>query len=169
MKDGRGTFHIRPIRAQDRQWVHGLLISHWGSVKIISRGREHSADKLPGFIAALCGRPVGLLTYHIARGACEIVTLDSLREGIGVGSALLHAMVDLARTVKCHRLWLITTNDNTGAIKFYQRRGFSVCAVHHGAVSGARKRKPQIPTHNQEGIPIEHEWELERILEPLTG
>ncbi|MGD8245715.1 MAG: hypothetical protein PVG25_02965 [Anaerolineae bacterium] len=63
------------------------------------------------------------------------------------------------------RIWLITTNDNLAALRFYQRRGFSLVAVHPGAVDQARTLKPEIPAIGHSGIPIRDEIELELPLD----
>jgi ribosomal protein S18 acetylase RimI-like enzyme len=60
--------------------------------------------------------------------SCELVTIDSLDEGSGVGTALVEAVAKAARAAGCCRLWLITTNDNLRALRFYQRRGFELVA-----------------------------------------
>jgi len=62
------------------------------------------------------------------------------------------------------RLWLLTTNDNKHAIDFYRRRGFSLIAIHLGAIKKSRQLKPEIPLQNVSGAAIEDEWEFERIL-----
>src|SRR6266550_3872138 len=62
-------------------------------------------------------RPWGALTYHVDGRECEIVTINSLEEGVGVGSALLTAVRDKAKSLGCRRLWLITTNDNLNALR----------------------------------------------------
>ena len=110
------------------------------------------------------GDKVGLLTYEILDAECEIVTLDSVRPGAGVGSALVQAVNTAARRAGCRRLWLVTTNDNLHALGFYQRRGFAIVAVHRDAVEQARRIKPQIPRVGQRGIPIRDELELEMIV-----
>ncbi|CAM4379288.1 hypothetical protein PAAL109150_23605 [Paenibacillus alkaliterrae] len=40
---------------------------------------------------------------------------------------------------------LLTSNDNIKAIRFYQKRGFDIKAVHQNAITEARKIKPSIP------------------------
>ena len=62
------------------------------------------------------------------------------------------------------RLWLITTNDNTSALRFYQRRGWDLVTVHRDAVDESRRLKPQIPQTGDDDIPIKHELELELVL-----
>ena len=59
----------------------------------------------------------------------------------------------------------MTTNDNTDALRFYQRRGFRIRAVRSGAVDDARRRlKPGIPAIGDHGIPLSDEIELERAV-----
>jgi ribosomal protein S18 acetylase RimI-like enzyme len=69
-----------------------------------------------------------------------------------------------ARESGCRRLWLVTTNDNTPALRFYQRRDFDLVAIHRNAVQEARMLKPQIPDVGLDGIRIRHEIEMEYAL-----
>lgn len=109
---------IRLLTPADRQWVAHRIAESWGAETVVVHRRPiggtvfHPAE-LPGFVAEVGEEIVGLLTYHIEGQECEIVTLDSWREGLGVGSALIEAMTQAARQAGCRRLWLITTNDNT--------------------------------------------------------
>ena len=84
-----------------------------------------------------------------------------MRPGRGIGSTLLEGVANEARRRGCRRLWLITTNDNLNAIRFYQRRGLRLVAVHAGAVDDARRLKPSIPLVGEDGIPIRDELEFE--------
>lgn len=155
---------LRPLQDDDRVWAARFIRERWGSQYVVSRGRVHTADTLPGLAALRDGEPVGLLTYHVHEAACEIVTIDSRYEGQGIGSMLLRSMSAVARTHGCKRLWLVTTNDNTTALRFYQKRGFRLCALHVNAVEIARTLKPQIPLTGLDGITIRDELELEIIL-----
>ena len=89
---------------------------------------------------------------------------SGLEPGIGVGGQLLRSLEGLARAAGCERLWLVTTNDNQSAIEFYTRRDFILVAVHKGSLERARLLKPEIPMHGMSGIPMEDEWEFERLL-----
>ena len=91
--------------------------------------------------------------------------MDSLEAGIGVGTQLIEAAKHAAASAGSERLWLITTNDNTDALRFFQTRGFSLVAVHRNAVTEARKMKPEIPLYGLNSIPIRDEIELEIILD----
>jgi len=155
---------IVPITTTHRAWVRQTLSEHWGSPQLVSRGKVHAGDRLPGFIALRQGQAAGLATYHLAGQQCEIVSLDSLAPGLGIGSALIEAVKALAQGTGCRRLWLVTTNDNLPAIRFYQKRGFHLVAVHPDAVQISRTLKPCIPETGLEGIPIRDELEFEIIL-----
>ena len=74
-------------------------------------------------------------------------------------------MEALGRERKWTRLRLFTTNDNTGALHLFQRRGWDLVALHRGAVERDRQLKPEIPALGLDGIPIHHLLELEYRLE----
>ena len=155
-------FTIEPVTDDDRAWVTDLLREHWGSPAVVTRGVVHRADQLPGFIAWRETERCGLATYRIEDDAVELVTLNSLVEGIGVGTKLVDAVAAVAREHGCTRLWLITTNDNLPAQDFYAHRGFVVAAVHRDAIAASRRLKPEIPLVGIGGAPIRDEIEMER-------
>lgn len=157
-------FLIRPINPSDRPWILNLIEKRWGTNRVVTRGKIHEIKQLPGFIAHNSSDRLGLLTYLISNGDIEIVTLDSLVENIGVGTALISQARSLAEQAACHRIWLITTNDNMPALHFYQKKGFHLVAVHQNALDYSRTLKPEIPLIGLEGIPLRDEIELEIIL-----
>jgi ribosomal protein S18 acetylase RimI-like enzyme len=154
---------VEPLTDGARAWADATLEGRWGEVAV-ARGRVHRLSELPGFAATLDGRPAGVATYEIEDGSCELVTIDSLVEGGGVGSALLEAVRGAAVEAGCARLWLITTNDNLHALRFYQRRGFVLKALHAGALDVSRRLKPTISEIGNDGIPLRDELELELSL-----
>jgi ribosomal protein S18 acetylase RimI-like enzyme len=156
---------IRLIETSDREWVRDVLQKEWGSVRSVSRGRLYQPDQLPGLIAMAGGNRAGLLTYRIEGGEMEVVTLNALEPGKGAGAALLAEAREIARQAGCRRLWLITTNDNEPAIRFYERRGMRLAAVHKDALLESRKLKPEIPLTGVDGKPILDEIEFEYCLE----
>ncbi|UCF27229.1 MAG: GNAT family N-acetyltransferase, partial [Chloroflexota bacterium] len=79
----------------------------------------------------------------------------------GIGSALITKAVETAELEGCYRVWLITTNDNIPALRFYQKRGFRLVAIHLNALDNSRKLKPEIPQDGLDGIPLRDEIELE--------
>jgi len=155
---------IRPINADDRTWVAAFIQEHWGDDLMAIRGHLVRISILPGFVAERAGKVVGFISYRIEDRACEITSLDSLVEGQGIGSALIESVRDTAKAAGCTRLWLITTNDNTDGLRFYQKRGFALVAVHRNAMDVSRRLKPQIPLIGMHGIPLRDEIELEQLI-----
>jgi N-acetylglutamate synthase-like GNAT family acetyltransferase len=152
---------IRPTSTADRSWMREFIEEHWGDEKVVVHGTILYPAELLGFAAEHNGAIVGLVTYHIQEDGCEITSLDSTEEGMGIGTALLESVIWTATEADCNRLWLITTNDNLNALSFYQKRGFRLAAIYPGAVDNARMVKPSIPLAGENGIPIHDEIELE--------
>lgn len=168
---------IKPLVPEDREWAKNVLEERWHGPEVVTRGRVYDASQLPGFVACTnnslrlrdgrilpVGEKVGLVTYRIEDGECEIVTLDSLHESLSIGSELVLAVRKEAEREGCRRVWLITTNDNTNAMRFYQKRGFRLVAFYPNAIEESRKLKPAIPLNGEDGIPILDELEFEFTL-----
>ena len=169
-------FTIRPLERADREWVAHFLDERWGTTQIVSRGKALYGHLLPGFMAEervdaedesqdedeSPRENIGLVTLNIGGGECEITTLNSLREGSGVGSALVEAVELWAQEAGLERLWLVTTNDNLAALGFWQKRGYELVKIHRNAIADARRIKPQIPITGLNGITIRDEIELEK-------
>ena len=162
--EGAETVVVRTAGPEDRAWIERHLSRSWGSASVVTRGVAHDAASLPALMAVRGGEIVGLATFRLADGDCELITLDALRQGEGIGSSLLARVTEEAGRHGCRRLWLITTNDNLGAIRFYQRRGMRLVAIHSGAVDEARRIKPTIPLIGEHGIAIHDELEFELVL-----
>jgi ribosomal protein S18 acetylase RimI-like enzyme len=159
-------YTIRPIAPTDKPLVEKLLTEAWGapSVYALSLGGMLDASTLPGFLAHDGDDLAGLLTYRHTGTTVDIVTLNSYRPG--AGTLLISSLAGEARSRNAHRIRVSTTNDNTPALRFYQRRGFHLTALHPNAVTESRRHKPQIPTHGVDNLPIRDELELEL---PLTA
>jgi len=160
-----GIFEMK-IKALDgiyKETVINHVFEEWGE-PIVSRGNIVNIRDIPGFIALKNGALIGAILYEIRDKECEIVALYSLVESIGVGTSLINSVVDVAKTENCGRVWLITMNDSTRAIRFYQRRGFDLKAVHINAFDVTRKLKKEPLGEIVLGIddiPIKHEFEFE--------
>jgi ribosomal protein S18 acetylase RimI-like enzyme len=136
---------IKPVSNSEREWVKELLNREWYSTIIVTREKIHKANDLPGFMAFQDEVAVGLVTFEIEVDSCEILSLNALIEGKGIGSALLRAVENRAGELGCRRIWLVTTNDNIDALSFYQRRGYQIAAIHLNSMAQSRKLKPEIP------------------------
>jgi len=148
---------VRPLRDDERGWVSSTIRERWGSEIVVAHGVVYEPALLAGFVAEDEGGPIGLLTYVLEGDECEVVTIEAFVEGRGVGTAL----IDAAKALGARRLWLITTNDNARAQRFYERHGFRLAAVHEGALVRSRELKPEIPLVSADGTPIRDELEYE--------
>jgi GNAT superfamily N-acetyltransferase len=155
---------VRPREEANRPAALAFLARH-NSARVARLGELLEPLEYPALLAEASGMILGMLTYVPGPGweQCEILTLHVTRQWQGVGTALLEAVEQLAAGHGCARLWLITTNDNVDALRFYQRRGFQLAAVHRHAADDSRGRlKPEIPAAGAYGIPIRDEIELEK-------
>jgi ribosomal protein S18 acetylase RimI-like enzyme len=154
-------YTLRQLTTADKPVVTPLLVREWGAVEVValSLGGTVDASTLPGWLAEADGEVVGLLTYRVRDEAAHLVTINAFAGG-GVGNALLKALVEHCRANRIHRIHVTTTNDNTRALRFYQRAGFQLTALRVGAVIESRRIKPEIPERGLDDIPIRDEIEL---------
>ena len=152
------------ISNENRTMVNEFIIQHLFSTIMIVRGKEVDLSKVDGMIALENNEIKGLITYILYNGICEIMSLDSVEQSKGIGTELVHHIIDIAKESKCTRILLITTNDNINALRFYQKRGFDMVMLYHNALDKSRKLKPDIPLIGENNIPLKHEIELEMIL-----
>jgi ribosomal protein S18 acetylase RimI-like enzyme len=151
---------IRPVNEHDRPTVEWLTTQLWGAAEVVVHDGVFYPASLPGFIAERAGRIAGLVTFQVRPGVLEIATINALSRHQGIGTMLIEAVRAEAKRLGCHHVTLTTTNDNMGALRFYQRRGFRLAAVRPGAVDRARQRKPEIPRTGDFGIPLRDEIDL---------
>ena len=162
--DPSSVYEVHPITKADRKWVEEFYIRRWGSGRVVTRGKLYTVAALDGFTAWNAGARVGLITFQHLLEELEIITLDSLFPGQGTGTVLINTALDHAYKSGCRRIWLITTNDNTPALRFYQKRSFHISKLYKDAIQLSRQLKPEIPLIGLDGIPIRDEIELEIIL-----
>ena len=150
--------------AKDRVAVEAFLGAH-GSLQVARRGELLDPLDHPAMLAWVGDVLVGVATYVVDGKACELLTLHAQHQFAGVGTALVEAVVRAAREAGCRRLWVVTTNDNVDALRFYQRRGFRLTQLRPGAVDVSRETlKPEIPPVGAHGIPLRDELSLELTL-----
>ena len=157
-------FSIRPLTLEDRPWMRQFWIEHWGADFMLIHGEVVPVEPLPGFAAEQDQQVIGLATYRVSGQAAELVSLDSLVQGQGIGDALLEAVCAATRRAGCRRIVLTTINDNLNALRFYQKRGFRLARLYPGAIDAARQVKLSIPAIGEFGIPLRDEIELEKDL-----
>jgi len=152
---------LLPSRAEHRPALE-VFLRDWNALRVARRGVLVDSLDHPAVLAWSDGELTGVATYVIDGDSCELLTLYTASRLMGVGSALLAAVQDIARAAGCCCLWVVTTNDNLEALRFYQRRGFRLALLRPGAVDRSRELlKPEIPTSGAYGIPLRDELELE--------
>jgi ribosomal protein S18 acetylase RimI-like enzyme len=156
-------FTLQSFDKTHHEWAKALLGGHMATHVMVSRGVLYDPLDYPGFVAMVKGKPGALATYRIDGDGCEILTLHSKVENMGLASALVTQVKHIATEAGCRRLWLITTNDNIHAIRWYQKRGFTIAAVHVNALEQSRKLK-YIPPIGFDDIPLRDEIEFEITL-----
>ncbi len=152
------------IELVDNSTVREIWEKTWSGEFIVSRRNIHYPEDVKGYAAYIKGKLRGLITFAIVENSCEVVSVNSFSQKIGIGTTLIDKVVEEAKDLGCTRIWVITTNDNVDAIRFYQKRGFEMTALHKYEIDWVRKKKPGIPRIGNHGIPIKHEIELEMRL-----
>jgi 2-oxo-4-hydroxy-4-carboxy-5-ureidoimidazoline decarboxylase len=166
-----GEIRVRDLLPADRGWASELIAGESGGRAQVARlGELIDPLTLEGLVAEEDGHPSGLATVmESAQRGLEVLTLHARPRGRGAGSALLETAWHVAAASGHHRLWLVTTSDNTDAIHFYLRRGMHVAVVHAAAVADDRALKPEIPKVNPtNGLPIRDLVEFELTRERLS-
>ena len=127
----------------------------WGLPVVSPSGVYDDPVGLDGFVAEVGGEPVGLLLHRIDEGRCEIVALVVREQRRGHGRALMEAARSEAADNGCDRVWLITTDDNPGALAFYNSLGMTETQRHLNFVDTVRRSKPASTGYRDA---IELEW-----------
>ena len=156
--------NIERISNETRELVNQFFIDNWFSTDMSIRGEIIDGTKLDGFLLREENTIIGLVTYIFFDDICEIVSLDSKRENMGIGSVLLKEVEKIAKNNNSQKMRLITTNDNMRALKFYQKRGYCLTKLYINAMEEVRKIKPNVPALGDNDIPLRDEIELEKQL-----
>jgi ribosomal protein S18 acetylase RimI-like enzyme len=156
---------VRPATEDDRSHLEALQTGSWGELSVAAGGRRYDLRTLPALVAVDANNQiVGELAYHIDGDTIEVVTISAATRHAGAGTMLLDAAASLGSARGLHMLWLVTTNDNLDALRFYQRRGLRILDVRVGGVEVSRRVKPSIPRLGEYGIPMRDEIILGREL-----
>lgn len=154
------VFELRRSCVADRGSIVEFMKARWGSPMIAVRGRLIDAASVPAITTDPVGH--GLATFDPEES--ELVFLDAVEPGQGLGTALVEAVAAQLSAAGHSAMRVTTTNDNLDALRFYQRRGFHLVAIRPNAVDAARRLKPTIPLVGAHGIPVRDEIELARPL-----
>ncbi|OFI50344.1 GNAT family N-acetyltransferase [Floricoccus tropicus] len=152
-------------KSLEKSLVSDFFKKHWGDSKMIISTGTYDCNDLDGYAFVDDNNEIiALITYTLKDSYCEIISLDSIIEGKGLGSKLINKVEKTASENKCSQVKLITTNDNLNALKFYQKRGYRLEKIYKNAVNDARKIKKEIPKYGNYGIPLKDEIELVKYI-----
>jgi len=161
--------NIIALTNEHKEETERIAAGTWGSTSVAVHHELFDLRELPCYVAVSDKKILGYCYYRIFGGECEIMAIESVAPGKGVGSALIDAVAAKAKSEKCSRVYVNTSNDNTNALRFYQRRGFTMCAVRWNEFDHLRTIKPTIPLIGDDDIPLLHEIELEMNFKPYSG
>jgi GNAT superfamily N-acetyltransferase len=103
---------LPPQTEQDWRWLEQLWAEEWGGHLMVTRGRAvHVRETLP-LIAWKGEHRVGAVTLYVEGEEAEMMSLNALESGKGIGSDLLEAAEREAWKRGARRIVIITTNDN---------------------------------------------------------
>jgi ribosomal protein S18 acetylase RimI-like enzyme len=128
-------FEVRPAQPEDAREMAELLaavaeerdgIATEPPVDVDARVQQFAATAGCSLVAVFSGAIIGMI--HVGEGRFGVGELAMLVEhewrGRGVGSALLSAAIDRARSARLHKLSLDVFPHNAAAIALYRKYGF---------------------------------------------
>jgi len=80
---------VRDLAEGDLEWAASVLDAELAGRWQARRGELVDVLALPGLVAELEGRRVGLLAYRLENASCEIEALIATTPGMGIGTALV--------------------------------------------------------------------------------
>lgn len=109
-------------------WPREFDTSRWILLSAFAGGR-----RIGGAIVAAATPDVDMLEDRTDLAVLWDLRVEPECRGRSVGSALIHAAQDWARSAGCTELKVETQNTNPGACKLYMRHGFVLAEARHGA------------------------------------
>lgn len=90
--------------------------------------REIAGGKAHFLLCEVGGNWAGFVKLEASGNILEIAKLyvDSIFHGSGVASALMQAGLERAKALGCKRVWLLVWEENSRAVRFYQKHGFEI-------------------------------------------
>ena len=153
---------VRVASNEDWHWIEQNAGSV-GGPKVVSRGTLYTLSDHEGFVATA---EDSLLGFAVLRQD-ELLAIATVHPGQGVGSTLMEHCEKLARSRGNPSIWLVTTNDNLDAMRFYQRRGYFLESLTKDAFEVVKRIKGITgEVLGNFDIPIRDELVFRKPLEP---
>jgi GNAT superfamily N-acetyltransferase len=161
--DERIPLSIMPF--VDYDTARRLVEREWGIDALVIGGKAYRSEEMTLRAAFLDdGRLAGVAFYRLSGMVALLGAIVVDHGGHGVGTALFDTVVNDARTAKLKKLRAITTNDNFGALHFFQKRGMRLMSLFPGGVDAFRAFKPGLIEIGHGGLPCRDIIELEMDL-----
>lgn len=80
---------VRQVAPDDRDWVAQTLVQEWTSTSVARLGEVIEAVGMPGYLATLGGRRVGLALVDVKDRDYEVLAISTTEPRRGIGSALI--------------------------------------------------------------------------------
>jgi ribosomal protein S18 acetylase RimI-like enzyme len=164
LRPARMDFEVREVQPGGDRVAVDAFLEERSALLVARLGELVDAREHPAVVAEEGGRVVGVITYVIDGDRCELLTVHAAERQRGIGKALFQRVRRIAVAAGCRAIWVITTNDNLDALRFYQRLGFQLVKLRPGALAESRRLKPGIPAIGEYGIFINDELELHKTL-----
>jgi ribosomal protein S18 acetylase RimI-like enzyme len=149
--------HVRAASsAADLAWITDAAGAVLGDTYQVHSQRQFDVRDGNLLLAEVEGQPVGFLSWLADGDGAEVLAIACSTRQRGAGRALMRAAATAAAAAGALRVWLVTTDANTGAQAFYERLGYTLAERRVGAVDRCRSRyKPTIPAHMHDELVYE--------------
>lgn len=148
----------------DEKTIADAWHERWGDF-LVTNGRVYRPSDVEGLVMyGDDGSRLALVTYAVYGEEAEVVSLEAFEPRHGYGQGVLGEMERRLRERGVRRAWLVTTNDNVGAIRLYLLLGWRLVKVSLNALEETRRLKPEVPQTGMHGLPLRDEFEFEKWL-----
>lgn len=152
---------FRLTKITDPEIIRTTLRRRWGESLMMFGRQWRLGDYQALAIIDTAGDIIGFATYATMKTTLLALTIDSFTTSPGVGKMLLAEISAIGRQQGLRALRVLTTNDNTPALRYFQMRGFRMVALYPGAIAVYRAITPTLPETGVDGIPVRDAIELE--------
>jgi ribosomal protein S18 acetylase RimI-like enzyme len=150
---------IEPLA--DLVLLQTLLNRRWGDT-LMMFGRAWKSGDYSALVARSPSSDIlGLVTYAMQKSTILVLTLDNFSREPGIGRAMLEQIAVIGREARARQLRVLTTNDNTPALRYFQKLGYRIVAFYPGAIQVYRAVAPNLPEIGVDDIPVRDAIELE--------
>ena len=147
--------HVRAASEADLGWVEETARALLGDPFQAHSRRQFHVTDAEVLVAERAGEPVGFRRGRSTATGARCWPSAAPSGASGAGSALMAAVADAAAARGCRRIRVVTTDENTGAQRFYEQLGYELAERIVGGVDECRRLyKPTIPDGHPRRAPL---------------